>query len=153
VVRCHLFKSIPSKPGTTTYTTSAFEEVEMQLLTFFPKIYYNFLSFKWLCVCVCVCMLLPSVLWHCWLGVSKSIQPVKTEWWGVGVVICPEVEIVCIWVQLMPLHPKNPSSLASLKSGLVLPFWYRLTQVVLEKTPLNSSCVHVMHLSYSVTST
>jgi len=26
-------------------------------------------------------------------------------------------------VQLMPLHPKTPSSLASFKSRLVLPFW------------------------------
>jgi len=40
-------------------------------------------------------------------------------------------------VQLMPLHPKTPLSLASFKSRLVLPFWYRLTQVVLEKRPLN----------------
>jgi len=32
-------------------------------------------------------------------------------------------------VQLMPLHPKTPSSLASFKSRLVLPFWYQLTQV------------------------
>jgi len=30
----------------------------------------------------------------------------------------------------------TPSSLASLKSRLVLPFWYRRTQVVLEKRPL-----------------
>jgi len=30
----------------------------------------------------------PSVLWHCWLGVRKSIRPVKCEWWGIGVVIC-----------------------------------------------------------------
>jgi len=36
-------------------------------------------------------------------------------------------------VQLMPLHPKTSSSLASYKSRLVLPLWYRLTQVVLEK--------------------
>jgi len=34
-------------------------------------------------------------------------------------------------VQLLPL------SLASFKSRLVLPFWYRLTQVVVEKRPLN----------------
>ena len=39
-------------------------------------------------------------------------------------------------VQLMPLHPKTTSSLASFKSRLVLPFWYQLTQVVLEKRPL-----------------
>jgi len=37
----------------------------------------------------------------------------------------------------MPPHPKTPSSLASFKSRLVLLFWYRLTQVVLEKRPLN----------------
>jgi len=40
-------------------------------------------------------------------------------------------------VELMPLHPKTQSSLASFKSRLVLPPWYRLTQVVLEKRPLN----------------
>jgi len=40
-------------------------------------------------------------------------------------------------VQLMPLHPKTPSSLASFESRLVLPFWYRLTQVALENRPLN----------------
>ena len=40
-------------------------------------------------------------------------------------------------VQLMPLHPKTASSIAPFKSRLVLPFWYRLTQVFLEKSPLN----------------
>ena len=44
-------------------------------------------------------------------------------------------------VQLMQLHPKTPSSLASFKSRLVLPFWYRLTQIVLEKRPLNGCSV------------
>jgi len=49
-------------------------------------------------------------------------------------------------VQLMPLHPKTPPSLASYKSRLVRPFWYRqLIEVVLEKRPLNgctsSSCL------------
>ena len=39
-------------------------------------------------------------------------------------------------VQLMPLHPKAHSYLASFKSTPVLPFWYRLTQFVLEKRPL-----------------
>jgi len=49
------------------------------------------------------------------------------------------MQIVCIMhmVQLMPQHPKTPSSLASFKSRLVLPFWYLLKQVVLEKIPLN----------------
>ena len=40
-------------------------------------------------------------------------------------------------VQLMLLHPKTSSSVASFKSRLVLRFWYRITQVVLEKRPLN----------------
>jgi len=52
----------------------------------------------------------------------------------------------CVWsdclhmVQLMPLPPQTPLSLASIKSRLVLPFWYRLTQVVQEKRPLNGCC-------------
>ena len=40
-------------------------------------------------------------------------------------------------VQLMSLHPQAPSSLASFKSRLVLPYWYQLTQVVLEKKLLH----------------
>jgi len=47
--------------------------------------------------------------------------------------IWSEVQIVCIMIQLMSLHSKTPSSLASFKSRLVLLFWYRLTQVVLGK--------------------
>ena len=74
---------------------------------------------------------LSSVLWHCWLGARKSIWPVKIEWWGVGLVICLERGADCLhMVQLMP-------SLAPFKSRQVLPFWYRLFQIVLEKRPLN----------------
>ena len=74
------------------------------------------------------------MLWRCWLG----IRSVKTEWWGVGVVICLEQGADCLhMVQLMPLHPKTPSSLAWFKCRMDLLFWYRLTQVVLEKRPLN----------------
>jgi len=53
-------------------------------------------------------------------------------------VICLERGADCLrMVQPMPLHPKHPSFLASFKYRLVLPFWYRLTQVVLEKRPLS----------------
>ena len=45
----------------------------------------------------------------------------------------------CIWPSWCHCHSL---SLASVKSRLVLPFWYRLTQVVLEKGPLNG-CVSV----------
>ena len=43
----------------------------------------------------------------------------------------------CIWPSWCYCHSL---SLASVKSRLVLPFWYRLTRVVLDKEPL-SSCV------------
>ena len=47
---------------------------------------------------------LPSVLWHGWFGVRKSIQPVKVEWWSVGVVFCLEWGAYCLHMaQLMPL--------------------------------------------------
>jgi len=50
------------------------------------------------------------------------------------VVICLQRGADC-WhmVKLMPLHLKMPSSLASFKSRLVLPFSYGLTQVFMEK--------------------
>jgi len=53
---------------------------------------------------------MPSVLWHCWLSVSKSIRPVKNECWGVGVVICLERGAYCFhMVHLVPLLPHlNP---------------------------------------------
>jgi len=54
----------------------------------------------------------------------------------------------CIWPSWCHCHSL---SLASVKSGFVLPFWYRLTRVVPEKGPLNVCvCVCVIvskHLS------
>jgi len=55
-----------------------------------------------------------EVLWHCWLAGWASRRapglPVK-EWWGAGVVISLEQGADCLhMVQLMPLHPKTPSS-------------------------------------------
>ena len=71
-------------------------------------------------------------------GRASSLQPAKIEWrcW---------CQIICIWFSWCHFHPKTPSSLVSFKSRLVLPFWYQLTQVVMEKRPLNrcssnSSC-------------
>ena len=49
-------------------------------------------------------------------------------------VVCLERGADCFHVvQLMPLHPQTPSSLASFRSRLVLPFRSQLTQVVLVK--------------------
>ena len=48
--------------------------------------------------------LVPSVLWHCWLGGRKGTRPVKKlEWWGAGVVICLVRGADLHMAQLMPL--------------------------------------------------
>ena len=59
-----------------------------------------------------------------------------SDWVLVWLCVWIEVHIVCIWFSWCHCYPKTPSSLATFKSRLVLPFWYRLTQVVLEKRPL-----------------
>ena len=89
---------------------------------------------------LCICLqFLPPVLWRCWLGGMKGIWPVKTEWSGTGVVICLERGADLHTAQLMPM----PLTV----SRLVLPFWYRLTRVVLDKGLLNA-CVYIcLHLS------
>jgi len=87
---------------------------------------------------------MPSVLCHRWLSVKKSMQLVKIEWWGAGVVNCLEWGADDLhMVQLMPLPPHKTSSLTSTKSSMVYPFWCQLTQIVLEKRPLNW-CFFVM---------
>ena len=48
-------------------------------------------------------VILPSVLWRCWLGGRNGIRPVKNEWWGAGVVICLEQGADLHMAQLMPL--------------------------------------------------
>ena len=80
---------------------------------------------------------LPSVLWHCWLGSRNSICPVKN--WVVG---CCRGYLQGADLHITQLMPRHSLSLASVKSRLVLPFWYRLTRTVLNKGPLNG-CVCV----------
>ena len=82
---------------------------------------------------------LPSLLWRCWLGGRKGIRPVKNS----GAVLAwlsvwSEVQ-TCIWPSWCHCHSL---SLASVKSRLVLFFWYRLTRVVPDKRPLKG-CVCV----------
>ena len=61
-------------------------------------------------------VLLPSVLWRCWLGSRKVIRPVKTEWWGDGVVVCLEQGADLHMAQLMPL-PLTVSCFTKIQTG------------------------------------
>ena len=69
------------------------------------------------------------------VGRQEGIWPV--EWWDGGVVICLE--------QGADLDMNGPAdataTLASVKSTLVLPFWYWLTRVVPVKWLLKRVCV------------
>jgi len=69
-------------------------------------------------VMICCCVVLPSVLWCCWLVGRKGIQPVKTEWWGTGMIICLERSAT-----LFACGPADatatPSFLATVKSRVV----------------------------------
>ena len=86
------------------------------------------------------CSTPTSVLWRCWLGGRKGIWPVKKLSGGVlaWLSVWSEVQ-TCIWPSWCHCHSL---SLASVKSRLILPFWYWLTRVVPEKGPLNG-CVCV----------
>jgi len=56
------------------------------------------------------------VLRRCWLGGRKSIRPVKTEWWGAGVVVCLEQGADLHITQLMPL-PLTVSCFSKIQIG------------------------------------
>ena len=98
---------------------------------------------------------IPSVLWHCcWLGDRKGIRPVKKLSGGVlaWLFVWSDVQI-CVWPSWCHCHSL---SLASVKSRLVLPFWYRLTWVVPDRGPLNwrvCVCFYYLFLLNFVTST
>ena len=77
--------------------------------------------------------LFPSMILRCWLGGRKGIRPVKTDWWGTGIFVWIEVQMICIWSSLCHCHPVIS---CSSKMQNDLPFWCRFTQVVLEKRPL-----------------
>ena len=78
------------------------------------------------------------MLRRCWLGGRKGIRPVKKLSGGVLAWLSVWSELqTCIWLSWYHCHSL---SLASVKFGLVLLFWYRLTRVVPEKGPLNG-CV------------
>jgi len=56
-----------------------------------------------------------------------------------------KVQMFCILSSWCHCFPKPLSSLASCKSRLFLPFWYRFTQVVLEMRPLNGYSSSVLY--------
>ena len=81
-------------------------------------------------------VLLPSVLWRCWLGGRKGIRPVKNLSGGILTWLCLGQGADLHTVQLMPL-PLTISCSSKSRLGftlLVLPFWYRLTRVVRTKS-------------------
>ena len=74
------------------------------------------------------------MLRRCWLGGRKGIRPVKKLSGGVLAWLSVWSEVhTCIWPSWCHRHSL---SLSSVKSILVLPFWYRLTRVVPDKKPL-----------------
>ena len=88
-----------------------------------------------------------TVLWRCWLGGRKGILPVKKLRGGmlVWLSVCSEVQ-TCTRSSWCHCHSL---SLASVKSRLVLPFWYQLTWVVPDKGTLNV-CVCTVFCSTAV---
>ena len=116
-------------PGITLFTS--------QTVHFFTR---SFLSFQKHAYIISL-VLLPSVLWRCWLGGRKGIRSVKKLSGGVlaWLSVWSEVQS-CIWPSGFHCHSL---CLASVKSRLVLPFWYWLTWVVQDKGLLNG-CVLVL---------
>jgi len=91
---------------------------------------------------------MPSVLWHCWLGGRKGTRPVKKLSGGVLAWLFVRSKVQT-YTQPNWCH-YHSLSLASVKSRLVLPFWYRLTWVVPDKGSLNG-CMYVCILWYKYT--
>jgi len=90
---------------------------------------------------------LPSVLWHRWLGVRKGIQPVKN-----CMVKCSHGYLSgarCKWFAYTPLvdATATPSSLSSLKSRMFWPLWCQLIQ--LNARVLSRECPGVRVLAWS----
>jgi len=108
-----------------------------------------------------VCILMPSVLWRCWLGGRKGVQSVKTL--GDCGRRCP-VGVAPTWTVgtsasiIFPCSIKNPQDRrwgnpACMQHSPMLRqkaecfFWYLPTRVVLEQRPLNGCCCCIMYVS------
>jgi len=89
-----------------------------------------------------------AMLWRCWLGCRKGIRPAKKRSDGVRAWLSVwSVVQTCIWPSWCHCHSLSP---ASIKSRLVLHFWYRLTWVVPDKGPLNGCCCCCIRLRFSL---
>jgi len=85
------------------------------------------------------------VLWRCWLGGRKAsgLQKLSDEalaWLS----LWSEVQMICIWSSWCHCHC-HPIVSCSSKIQNGLPLWCWLTQVVLEKQPLNRCSVVVVN--------
>jgi len=103
---------------------------------------YEFLPCQLVFICDFnfIAFLLPSVLWRCWLGGRKGIWPVKTEWWGAGMVVCLGWDADLHMAQLMPL-PLTVSCLSKIQIGFT--FLVLAYPGSPRKGPLNVCvCVH-----------
>ena len=89
---------------------------------------------------MCVCRCFASVLWRCWVGGRKGIRPVKTEWWGVGMVVCLERGADLHMAQLMPL-PLTVSCFSKIQIGFTFLVPARLGSPV--KKAIKRVCVCV----------
>jgi len=80
-------------------------------------------------------VLVPSLLWCCWLGGRKGIRSVKN--WVVGRWRGYLSGARCRLVYGPADATSTHCLLLQKKTRLVLPFWYWLTRVVSDKEPLN----------------
>ena len=92
--------------------------------------------------------------WRCMLGGRKGIRPVKKQSKQSGEVLVwlsvwSKVQS-CLWPSWCHCHSL---SVSSVKSRLVLPFWYRLTWVVLDKGPLNGCVCVCEDVCFQITNT
>ena len=93
-------------------------------------------------------LLVPSVLWRCWLCGRKGIRPIKTEWWGTGVVICLEQGADLHMAQLMPL-PLTVSCSSKIQIGFT--FLVLADLGTPRKRAVKRVCVYSIMLSHSNT--
>ena len=101
----------PSSSGVAPSLEEVCRQIQpnADLLTMFSRYFFSFMAVAYLVLMTCFlevifnCSQWPWVLWRCWLGGRKGIRPVKTEWWGAGMVICLERGADLHMAQLMLL--------------------------------------------------